>query len=295
MFTRRWMGGRGNRRGIGRPPISGGSSPPVTDDIVGSTTLTFSQSGTIREAYIWETITGAVRGFRSDLGITQAAGVLSQWDSQVAGGGNLAQGTAAQKPGYTASDANWGNKPSVNFAAASDDNLDSSLAASAFNAAHDGTGWTLLIVVRPSSAGAGTQQRVWNTSAGAASRGLRLLYNLTNTRFECVVSDGTADVITATATVATAPADANYAILVTHKTTTTPNLTLYYPVGTSRATGSGTPSASDAANTLSVGCTPGATSADYTGDEVEIVEWPFEASAGQRTTIGLYTVAFWGA
>lgn len=54
---------------------------------------------------------------RSDRGITQVSGNVSEWDDQVSGDSNknLTQGTAGSRPPYTSANSSFGGMPSLRF------------------------------------------------------------------------------------------------------------------------------------------------------------------------------------
>jgi hypothetical protein len=65
-------------------------------------------------------LSGAVFWVRSDLGITLNSTTVSAWANQVGADANthLVQGTAGNQPVYSASDANFGGRPSLQFTTA---------------------------------------------------------------------------------------------------------------------------------------------------------------------------------
>lgn len=205
---------------------------------------------------------------RADLGVTLNGGDVSAWANQGTLGGSFDQGTPANQPLFTASDANLNGQPSVTFTGANSDRLVSSLAASAWNFLHDGTGATLFVVCRPTG-GSGTRTLIGN-SGGPTARGFRLEHVPASDRFELRVSDGASNVIAITGS-ANAAEPVSLVAMFTHRTSDTPDVTLYYnPSTTSRGTGSGTPSASDAAAALYVGTTTGAANA-FDGPIAELI------------------------
>lgn len=205
---------------------------------------------------------------RADLGITLNGGDVSAWANQGTAGGSFDQGTPANQPAWTSSDANMNGQASVTFTAANSDRLVSTLAASAWNFFHDGTGATLFVVMRPVATSA-TRHAIGNSS-GSTSRGFRLEHIPASDRFNCRISDGATDVISILGS-GNAAEPLSCVAMFTHKTTDTPDCTLYYnPSTTSRGSGSATPSASDAANALYVGISPALISA-FDGPIAEII------------------------
>lgn len=62
-------------------------------------------------------LSGLILWLRSDMGITLAGSKVSAWADQSGNGNHFTQGTDAWRPIYTASNANLGNKPSLDFSA----------------------------------------------------------------------------------------------------------------------------------------------------------------------------------
>lgn len=63
-------------------------------------------------------IAGLKLWLRADMGVTESGGAVSAWADQSGTGDtnkNVVQGTAANKPTYTASHASYGNKPAIVF------------------------------------------------------------------------------------------------------------------------------------------------------------------------------------
>ena len=235
---------------------------------------------------IWWQIPGAHTALRSDFGLAYAAGVSMTWTDQITGTATFAQATAAQVPTYAASDAQWGGLPSITFDG-TNDNLDSSLAASSWKLLHDGTGVTILAVFHPLVTGGGSADVLLGTTYTGI--GAHLAYDANSTRGTFVVRDGgVPDVIQLYPTTGTMPGDVNYAMLATHATADTPDGSLYYPLASSVATGSGTPTAADPGATASIGCSPGGTLNPYAGSIVELVVWPFSFTLAQRTRANAY-------
>jgi hypothetical protein len=237
-------------------------------------------------SYIWQLIPGASYAWRADLGMSYSAGASMTWTDQIAGS-TLAQSTGAQVPVLNASDANLGNQASITLDG-TDDNLTSNLAAAVWNFLHDGSGATILIVCRPTKT-TGATNNLLATSAGAASRGIRLLHSATNNRWRFSVSDGAAFVIDIN-TGSGAAEPVSQAVYMDHLTSSTPDASLEAPPGTVIGTGSGTPSASAAAATLKLGDTANA----FGGNVAEIVIWPSQLTAGNKTTLAAYTLARYG-
>lgn len=190
---------------------------------------------------------------RADLGITLNGGDVSAWANQGNAGGSFDQATAANQPAWTSSDANLNGKPSVTFTAANTDRLVSTLAASAWNFLHDGTGATLWVVTRlTNSANAAL---VATRTAAGASRGVIITHVPASNAVQMLVSDGVTNVINVTGT-ANAAEPLSTVVLFTHLTTATPDAEIFYnPSTSSRGSGSGTPSASNAAFTMYIGST----------------------------------------
>jgi hypothetical protein len=208
------------------------------------------------------------------------------WTDQI-GGSTLAQSTGTQVPVLNASDANLGNQASITLDG-TDDNIVSNLAASSWNFLHDGTGATVLIVCRPTKASGATNQLLWTTTA-AGARGVRLLHSSTTDRFRFSVSDGASFVIDVN-TGAGAAEPTSKAVYFDHLTTSTPDASLEAPPGTVIGTASGTPSASAATTTLTLGATTNA----FGGNVAEIVIWPMQLTAGNKVTLAAYTLARYG-
>jgi hypothetical protein len=61
--------------------------------------------------------------YQSDLGVTLNGSTVSAWADQSGNSNNLAQASAPNQPGFTASDSTLGNKPSISCASASNQNL----------------------------------------------------------------------------------------------------------------------------------------------------------------------------
>jgi hypothetical protein len=53
--------------------------------------------------------------WRADMGITLVSGVVSAWADQSGNGNHLTQTTAAHRPSYTASHADWNGRPAVSL------------------------------------------------------------------------------------------------------------------------------------------------------------------------------------
>ena len=68
------------------------------------------------------TLPDLVAWYRADLGITTVTGAVSAWADQsgVGTGKTLAQGTAANRPAYNASDAGYNNQPTMTFDGSND-------------------------------------------------------------------------------------------------------------------------------------------------------------------------------
>jgi hypothetical protein len=91
--------------------------------------------------------------YRADLGVTQVAGVVSQWnDSSGAGDANrnLSQSTAASKPAFTASNANFNGKPTIDT-----DGVDDFLDSGTFSGGAYAQPITMYIVARSNSLATG--------------------------------------------------------------------------------------------------------------------------------------------
>jgi hypothetical protein len=189
-------------------------------------------------------------------------------------------------PVLNASDANLGNQASITLDG-TDDNIVSNLAASSWNFLHDGSGATVLIVCRPTKASGSTNMLLWTTTTTA--RGARLLHSATNDRFRFSVADGASFVIDIS-TGAGAAEPTSKAVYFDHLTTSTPDASLEAPPGTVIGTGSGTPSASAATTTLTLGATTNA----FGGNVAEIVIWPTQLTAGNKATLAAYTLARYG-
>lgn len=235
---------------------------------------------------VWELVPGAARAWRADLGMSYSAGASMTWTDQI-GSSTLSISTGSQVPVLNTADANLGNQASITFDG-TDDNLVSNLAASAWNYLHDGTGASVLVVCRPTKTTNATNN-LFATSAGAASRGVRLIHSATNDRFRLSISDGASFVIDInTGTGAAEPV--SQAVYFDHLTTSTPDASLEAPPGTSIGTGSGTPSASAAALTLKVGDTSNA----FGGEIAEIVIWARQLTSLEKQHLAAYTLARYG-
>lgn len=234
-------------------------------------------------AYIWQLIPGASYAWRADLGMSYSAGASMTWTDQIAGS-TLSQSTGTQVPVLNASDADLGNQAAITLDG-SNDNLTSNLAASAWNFLHNGSGATMLIVCRPTKSSGATNTLI-GTSSGAASRGMRIYHNSTNDRVHAQVSDGATNVIALAGASSSAVEPVSLSIYWDHLTTSTPDSALEHPPGTSRATGSGTPSAGDAAATLMLGLVSGG----FGGNVAEMVIWPFQFTSGNKATAAAYTL-----
>jgi len=57
-------------------------------------------------------LAGVAHWYRSDLGVTQSGGFVSQWSDQI-GTAHLVQGTGANQPAYNATDAAYNNQPTL--------------------------------------------------------------------------------------------------------------------------------------------------------------------------------------
>lgn len=88
--------------------------------------------------------------YRGDVtGVVVTGSGVSQWTDQSGNGRHVLQGTDAARPPFTASDARFGNRGSVNpdGAVTNPDFLKASVASSNFKFLHDGTGGSVLAVV----------------------------------------------------------------------------------------------------------------------------------------------------
>jgi hypothetical protein len=72
-------------------------------------------------------LAGCVLWLRSDLGITLNGSTVSAWADQSGNGNNATQGTGANQPTYSASDAGYAGRPSLSFDG-TDDSMSSALA-----------------------------------------------------------------------------------------------------------------------------------------------------------------------
>jgi hypothetical protein len=91
---------------------------------------------------------GPLAWYRSDLGVTVATGV-SEWQDQSGNGHHLVQAVGANQPAYSASDADFGGKPSVTF-----DGVNDALNEAAYNLIlPTGAATILLVATKLSAAG----------------------------------------------------------------------------------------------------------------------------------------------
>lgn len=84
--------------------------------------------------------------------VTTTGPVVTDWNDQSGVGHDLAEATAAERPAYEPANADLGGKPSILFDG-TDDRLVTNDAAADWNFLHDGTGCTVVLVMRPLSNG----------------------------------------------------------------------------------------------------------------------------------------------
>lgn len=227
---------------------------------------------------------------RADTGITLNGGDVAAWANAGALGGSFDQGTPANQPLWTESDANLNGMPSVTFTAANSDNLQSTLAASAGNFLHDGTGCTVFAVVRVATSG--NMCILGSRTTAGASRGAIIQHAGASNAFQLLISDGATNVVNLIGS-SNAAEPLSCAVMFTHATADTPDCALHYnPTTSSRGTASGTPSASNAAAAMRVGAT--AAPANFLNGSVAEIIAAVGVDATKIASIQAYLLARYG-
>lgn len=143
--------------------------------------------------------------------VTTVAGpkVSTAFD-QAAPAQDISQATDANRPAYSASNANFLGRPTMDWGAGADQVLKAAT-ASDWKFLHDGTGMTVYFVFRPTSAGA--QQFLWQTNEGSGTNiGSAIDFDGTNTKVRLLTTNGAA-IINASTANATCPLNQNHIVV----------------------------------------------------------------------------------
>ncbi len=244
-------------------------------------------------------LAGLFAHYRSDSLTTQVAGPkVSVWGDRVQGGGgdqDCSQGTDANRPAFTASNAGFNGRPSVDQAAAT-------LAVKAGTASdwtflHDGSGCTIFAVVRPTTNAGGVQILLDTTSTtAAATNGVAIYFDGANDTFRFFVTNGAAAIVNSAVSAGSSPADTTHAIAVRFLEGRPVAEYVVRARGVEIAAGNttGVPAAGAATSALSIGAL-GNLTAGFIGSEAEIAIYNRFLSDAECAQLEAYAAARYGA
>ncbi len=242
-----------------------------------------------------QTLGGLVAWYRADSLITQVAGPkVSAWGDLRGGDQDVSQGTDANRPAYTAADANFRNKPTVSQGAATLALLDNTAADWKF--LHDGTGCTVFCVVRPSN-NAAAVQILWDTTVttGAANVGACLFYDGPNDRFRYFVGNGTTNILNTPSSNNSSPQDTTQVVICRYQEGRAPSESDVRARGVTAGSEntSGAPSAANPAGALAIGAL-GNLTAGFFGVEAELAFYNRVLTDGECALLEAYAAARYG-